>query len=275
VKLPAKRGVAAVPRPGPVRAAFRILSLILFSASTPAPALADDLSTWDWEMIWTRVLSRHVNGAGQIDFSALQQDHGDLDRVVAFIAAVDPNSQPNRFPEFRSCLSYYINAYNALAMYGVLQTGRPESLGGLTKFMFFYLRKFNVGGMSISLYDLENTIIRPMGDERVHFALNCMVVSCPRLPPAAFNADALDRQLDVAARAFIAETRNVTVDRTERKVWLSSIFKFYTEDFLAHAPSLIAYLDRYRAETIPLDFKILFLDYDWSVNDSHRKGTKG
>ena len=260
-----------------IRIAFNMLSLILSSGTTPVPtpALAQELSTRDWETIWTRVLARHVNDAGQIDFSALQQDRGDLDQVVAFIATVDPNSQPHRFPEPRSRLSYYINAYNALAMHGVLQAGRPESLGGLTKFMFFYLRKFDVGGKSISLYDLENRIIRPMGDERVHFALNCMVVSCPRLPRTAFSADALDRQLDRAARAFVAETRNVRVDPTERKVWLSSIFKFYTEDFLAHAPSLIVYLDHYRAEMIPLDFKILFLDYDWSVNDSQRQGTKG
>jgi hypothetical protein len=61
-------------------------------------------------------------------------------------------------------------------MYGVPQA-TPASLGGLTQFTFFYLRKFNVGGNAISLCD--NRIIRPIGDERVHFALNCMVVSCP------------------------------------------------------------------------------------------------
>jgi len=252
-----------------------LLTLIL--STTVAPALEDakGLSTRDWETMWTSVLSRHVSDAGQIDFSALEHDHGDLDRVVAFVGSVDPISQPHRFPELRSRMSYYINAYNALAMYGVLQVGRPSSLGGLTKFTFFYLRKFNVGGKSISLYDLENQIIRPLGDERVHFALNCMVVSCPRLPRAAFTADALDRQLDTAARTFIGETRNVVIEPAIREVGLSSIFKFYTEDFLAHAPNLVAYLNRYGQQKIPADFKVRFLDYDWSVNDRSRQGARG
>jgi hypothetical protein len=91
-------------------------------------------------------------------------------------------------------------------------------------------------------------------------------VSCPRLPRAAFSADALDRELDAAARSFIEEKRNVSVDPVRREVWLSAIFDFYTSDFLRRAPSLIAYVNRYRAEPIPVDFKVRFFDYDWTVN---------
>jgi hypothetical protein len=79
---------------------------------------------------------------------------------------------------------------------GCVQAGVPESLGGLTKLTFFYLRTFTIGGKSISLYTFENDVIRPLGEERVHFALNCMVVSCPRLPRVAFSAAELDGQLD-------------------------------------------------------------------------------
>jgi hypothetical protein len=189
--------------------------------------------------------------------------------VVAFIAAVDPASQADRFPDRQSHLAFYINAYNALAMYGVVKAGVPESLGGLTKFTFFYLRTFTIGGKSISLYKFENDVIPPLGEERVHFALNCMVVSCPRLPRVAFSAAKLDAQLDTAARAFIGETRNVYTDPGKREVWLSAIFDFYTEDFLAHAPSLIAYVNHYRADKIPADSEVRFLEYHWTVN--HRK----
>jgi hypothetical protein len=44
----------------------------------------------------------------------------------------------------------------------------------------FYLRTFTVGRKSISLYKFENDLIRPLGEERVHFALNCMVSSAAR-----------------------------------------------------------------------------------------------
>jgi hypothetical protein len=242
----------------------------LISVATPVPAgVAANLSIGEWEALWTKVLIRHVDDAGRIDFDALSHDHTDLDRVVAFIAAVDPASQADRFPDRQSHLAFYINAYNALAMYGVVKAGVPESLGGLTKFTFFYLRTFTIGGKSISLYKFENDVIRPLGEERVHFALNCMVVSCPRLPRVAFSAAKLDAQLDTAARAFIGETRNVYTDPGKREVWLSAIFDFYTEDFLAHAPSLIAYVNHYRADKIPADSEVRFLEYHWTVN--HRK----
>lgn len=258
------------------RFAWLIVSLFsLIAVGTPLSVGAqgaDALTNHEWEALWTRVLAQHVDDAGRIDFSALARNHAELDRVVAFVAAVDPVSQPQRFPDRSTRLAYYINAYNALAMSGVVERGVPASLGGLTKFTFFYLKKFAVGGRSISLYDFENDVIRPLGDARVHFALNCMVVGCPRLPRAAFSADVLERQLDSAARTFVSEKRNVVVDPSGREVRLSAIFDFYTRDFLDHAPTLIDYVNRYRAESIPVDFKVQFLDYDWTVNDRRRVG---
>ena len=248
--------------------ALGLLSLI----STRAPAFdtaTEASSIGEWEATWTKVLIRHVDDSGRVDFDSLRQNHADLNLVVAFVAAVDPISRPRQFPDKHSRLAFYINAYNALAMYRVVQAGVPESLGGLRKFTFFRPRTFAVGGKSISFYKLENDVIRPLGDERIHFALNRMVVSCPRLPRVAFSAATLDGQLDTAARTFIEDTRNVWIDHANREVWLSAIFDFYAADFLAHAPSLIAYVNRYRATQIPADFNVRFLEYHWTVN--HRK----
>src|SRR5262249_55391681 len=131
------------------------------------------------------------------------------------------------------------------------------------------LRTFLVGGKSISLHKFENDVIRPLSDERVHFALNCMVVSCPRLPRVAFSAAALDGQLDTAARTFIEDTRNVWIEHAKREVWLSPFFYSSAGFFPGHASTLIAYVNRYRAAQIPADFTVRFLEYHWTVN--HRK----
>jgi hypothetical protein len=253
--------------------AFGLLTLLVGVAfSAGGTSSAETMTIPEWEALWSSVLAKRVDDAGHVDFAALTQDHGDLDRVVAFIAAVDPVSQPQRFPDRGSRLAFYINAYNALAMHGIVESGVPVSLGGLTKFTFFYLKKFTVGGKSISLYELENDVLRSLGEARVHFALNCMVVSCPRLPRTAFNVDALERQLDAGAYMFAAEKRNVTVDPVKREVWLSAIFDFYTKDFLDHSPTLIDYVNRYRTQSIPPGFKVRFFDYDWTVNDRWRVG---
>lgn len=260
------------------RAAITFAFMALLLSAIPLASAApreQALMIPEWEALWSGVLTRYVDDAGRVDFAALARDHGDLDRVVAFVAAINPVSRPQLFPDRASRLAYSVNAHNALATDGIIESGIPMSLGGLAKFTFFYLRKFTVGGRSISLYDLENDVIRPLGDKRVHFALNCMVVSCPRLPRTAFTARALESRLDKAARTFVAEKRNVSVDPVRHEVWLSAIFDFYTTDVLAHAPTLIGYVNRYRTEPIPIDFRVRFFDYDWTVNDRGRVALKG
>ncbi len=257
-------------------AARRLLIAILMGFGMHAAAVIAQepagapLATEEWEAAWTRVLGRHVDDAGRVDFARVAADRADLDRVVSFIAAVDPISAPGRFPDRAAKLAYYIDAYNALAMYGVIDAGIPDRFGALGRFRFFYLRTFKMGGRSLSLYGLENDVIRPLGDPRIHFALNCMVVSCPRLPRAALTARNIDAELDTLAREFVAEARNVRAEPAERTVHLSAIFDFYTEDFLAQAPNLIAYVNRYRTQPIPETYSVRFLDYDWTINDRSR-----
>ena len=245
------------------------LTSMLLGPAVASPPATRSLEAWQAE--WTQVLQRHVDAKGRVDFSGLVGDHTGLEDVVKFVGEVDLDSTPALFPTAADRLAFYIDAYNALAMDGVLDAGVPERFGWLGRLRFFYLRKFVVGGRPISLYSLENDVIRPMGDPRVHFALNCMSVSCPRLPRTAFTTDGLDRQLDTAAREFMNEDRNVHVDREAHMVRLSAIFDFYTKDFLAKAPSLIAYVNYYRNAPIPSNYRVSFADYDWTINAQSRR----
>ena len=224
----------------------------------------------DPHQAWARVLARFVSEQGEVDFRALSRDRGDLDAFLAHVARISPRSAPQAFPDREAKLAYYINAYNALAMFNVIDSGFPQRLNGWRKIWFFAFKRFPVGGERMSLYALENDVIRPLGDERVHFALNCMVVSCPRLPRVAFTPEKLNRQLDDEARRFFAETRNLQVLPDLKLARVSSILEFYTGDFLAKSPSLIAYINRYAPVRIPENFAIELIDYDWTVNDQSR-----
>src|SRR5262249_57535386 len=141
-------------------AAYMALGLLsLISTRAPAFDTATGASSiGEWEACWKKVLIRHVDDSGRVDFDLLRQNHADLDLVVAFVAAVDPISRPRQFPDKHSRLAFYINAYNALAMCRVVRAGIPESLGGLKKFTFFHVMTFAVGGKSTSLYKLENYV---------------------------------------------------------------------------------------------------------------------
>jgi Protein of unknown function, DUF547 len=214
---------------------------------------------------WARVLAAHVDDRGRIDFAGVAKAPADLDVYVAWISAVDPETSPGSFPTPDSKKAYYLNAYNALAMYNVIESGVPESLGPI-KFRFFYRDRLVMGGKRISLYRLENSTVRPLGDPRIHFALNCMVRGCPRLPRVPFEASRLNEQLDGAAKLFFSEDRNVELDPAAKVVRFNEILRFYTKDFLAKSGSLIAYANLYREQKIPADWKVEFIKYDWTVN---------
>ncbi len=222
------------------------------------------------EARWGAVLSQYVNPAGQVDFDGLSQDRADLNAYVAYIAKVGPNNHPERFRTRQARLSYYINSYNALSMHAVIEDGIPRSLGGLKKVSFFALKQHRIGTEWTSLYGYENNVIRKQGDPRVHFALNCMSVGCPRLPREPFTADQVDEQLDRETARFLGEARNLNVDHKRRTVTLSEIFDFFPSDFRAQSGSLIGYVNRYVDDDIPAHYEVEFFDYDWTVNRQRR-----
>ncbi len=237
-----------------------------------AQAQAAQLTVEQATQHWALVLEEYVNDAGYVDFRRLATDPAELQTYVDWVAAVDPGNRSDLFPTRESVLAYYLNAYNALAMRQVLAQEVPNKLSLLKRRKFFRVAQVVVGGQTMNLEDFENDIIRKLGEPRVHWALNCMSESCPRLPRQPFMADHIEQQLQRETLKFLAEPRNVRIDHDRRRVHLTGIIKFFPEDFLAVAPSFIAYVNRYRAadEQIPDDYKVKFINYDWTVIQQRR-----
>ena len=245
--------------------------LLLLSGCTtlvPAPTgspVAQDAA----QAAWSRVLGRFVDDRGRVDFAALAADPADLDLMVRHVAETPPNSLP---PGPRRT-AYEINAYNALAMFNVVDLGIPATHAGLNKLRFFVLRRFEVGGRAMSLRAFENDVIRPearaRNDPRIHFALNCSALSCPYLPQRPFTAAALDAELEHETRDFFARPENFHIDDATHTVWLSELLDFYPEDFVpGAAPTLLAYANRYAPHPAPADYTVRFTPYDWTVANS-------
>jgi hypothetical protein len=251
--------------------AIALVTLVGAACTTTVPAPGIEVPVAPPVDAWARVLDRFVDDRSRVDFDGLVRDRVDLDRYVAWVYAVGPDNTPGLFPSPAHVLAYHLNAYNALAMYNVLEDGIPPTLAGLKKLDFFVLRRLRVGGAPLSLYAYENEVIRKLGDARVHFALNCMVVGCPRLPRTPFRAETLDADLEREARRFFSEPRNLQVDASQGVVRMSEIMSFYTEDFLATAPSLLAYVNRYRDVPIPAGYRVEFIPYDWTINRQPRR----
>lgn len=218
---------------------------------------------------WQKVLETFVDEKGRIDFHAIAKEPNDLSSFVSAIEAVSPSSSPELFPNRDAVLAYHMNAYNALAMWGVIERDIPKNFSSLFKrASFFKLRSVVIGGKKTNLYDYENKVIRPLDEPRTHFALNCMVKDCPRLLQKAYYADTLDADLQAVSQEFFSKEQHIRLDDDAKQVYLSGIMKFYTKDFTptGKKQDLIPYVNQFSAKKVPEDYKVKFIKYDWTVN---------
>ncbi|MBI5442139.1 MAG: DUF547 domain-containing protein [Deltaproteobacteria bacterium] len=256
-------------------------SLALALVDTPAMALtAPEARERFSHAEWTAVLEHFVDEEGRVDYEALARDRAGLDALLARLARQGPKSTPSLFPSRNDQLAYYLNAYNALVFRGVLSRGpEKESVwtGGLfSGYSFFVSTKVRLDGEIWSLKALEDDLIRrDFADPRVHAALNCASLGCPRLPREAFVPENLDAHLDAAMREFVEVGRNVATDPARKSVTLSKIFGWFEKDFLSFErangnpdPKIVDYVNRYRASKPKLDrsFRVRYFDYDKRIN---------
>ena len=223
---------------------------------------------------WDRVLKASVNAIGEVDYASLK-GHAGLAAYAASLRATSPDNHPELFPNKAEELAYWINAYNALTTLGVAKAYPTKSVRDLgVLFAFFRRKEYVLGGRTLSLQQLENDIIRKRYREpRIHFAIVCASLSCPKLSRDAYTAANLEGQLDFQARQYFAETRNLAVSAVGRTVYLAAILDWYKEDFGGTKQALLAYVRRYAppARLQEMDRltnpNLSFRDYDWSIND--------
>lgn len=250
--------------------------------ASPDPALADagDAKSASFSHEdFSAILGRFVDGRGMVDYLALKKDRKGLDGYLERLAKVGPQSRPDLFPTQSDALAYYLNAYNANTFKGVLAGGGDQkSVWGsmLAGYKFFVGTKYVIDGKKMSLKHLEDKLIREQfEDPRIHAALVCASISCPRLPQEAFTGEALEEQLDAVITEFANHTLHVRPDHDAKTVYLSKIYDWYKGDFVDYEkargerkPSVIGYINRYRAadDQIPTDYRISILPYDKGLN---------
>ena len=237
------------------------------------------------------VLKRHVRFP-HVDYAALKQDRTRLDRVVDEFDAPPARSESGWTREQR--MAFWINAYNAFTLQAIVDH-YPIQAGWLTRQPRNSIRqidgvwttlKWRAAGRFVTLDDIEHRILRPeFLDARIHFAVNCASVSCPPLAAEPYRARTLEAQLNAAARTYLASAEGLQM--RGRTIRVSSIFKWYGEDFIREYAGLA------RIEATPKERAILgavlkygpaaaadlagrgtaeigYLDYNWALNDTER-----
>ena len=215
--------------------------------------------------IFDQTLKEHVDD-GYVNYPGYRSDPG-FAYYIDQLNRVDPTTLPNE----KDRLAFWINAYNAFAIKGILDGYSPKTWTG--KYKYFVSRDYMVGGAKVNLYSVERDILIPKFREpRIHFAIVCASRSCPKLRSWAYIPDQLDTQLDDSARLFINDPSRNRFNRDQKVAYLSKIFDWFTEDFVSHSGSLTKYVAQFvndpeLADALKSDtYEVEFMEYDWNLN---------
>ena len=242
-----------------------VLTMIHGTAITVSASGNDDPNS-----LFDGVLGRYVSKDGLVDYKGLKKDK-DFMRYIEYLSTTDPDKLPSN----KHRLVFWINAYNAFVLKGVLEEYSIKSVldVGWLPHSFFKRKEFLTKQGKITLQEIENVKIREAFREpRIHFDINCASMSCPKLLTEAYRAEKLEQQLETQAISFINNKSRNYLDKENKVLYLSSIFKWYKEDFVNNNEKIEDYIARY-LNTEDAEFirnnkvTVKYLDYDWGLNE--------
>jgi hypothetical protein len=283
-----------------VRARFCVFVGLLAFLVAGAPAAASKKKVKDAEVkryaTYARVLSSYVDDKGMVQYKALKAGRADLDQFAGWMGSL-------KAEEFAGWsrgekVAFWINAYNALTLKLIIDH-YPIKADYFKSFTYpknsirqisgaWTGKTFPVMGKKLTLDHIEHKILRAEFKEpRIHMALVCAAMSCPRLYNEPFLGSMLDSQFIIQLKDFLGHSGKFRIDRTKREVHLSKIFKWFSEDFVGvygvgesrlpgkdkEERAVINYImshvsDADRAFLAKSkEYDIEYLKYDWSLNE--------
>jgi hypothetical protein len=211
------------------------------------------------------LLSGTVSG-GRVDYAAVRARQAELDAYLTAVATASGTQS----------LGFYINAYNALVLDALLDSGAtlPAKVTDLAG--FFDKKYYKVGGKEMTLNDLETMVRNTYRDPRIHFALNCGAKSCPPLRSSTWPEDqaALDKALSDATIAFLNGS-GVKIDDTRKEIQVTKLMDWYGKDFTDNAGTVQAFCAKYVTDAtkagqlkagVAANYTVTFQSYNWAPN---------
>ena len=219
-----------------------------------------------------------------VDYAALVGRREALDAYIGTLERVSLAAIEGATREEQ--LAFWINAYNACMLRLVAEHYPIQKAGGIFTGLrnaiagrpansvwqiedVFTVAHCRIAGALRSQDDIEHSIIRPMGEPRIHFAVNCAARSCPVLWPDAYEAATLEAQLERAVSKLVSTPEHFSVE--PGVVRMNKVLDWFKEDFggIEGLRTFFApYLDAADAEVISThDTRIEFFEYDWTLND--------
>lgn len=220
----------------------------------------------------TEVLQSRVSD-GRVDYAGLKRSPAKLNAYLESLAEV-PKAEYDEWTRDQR-MAFLINLYNAATLDLIVDHYPVESIKDIGGFFGspWGQEVVSLWGDKTTLDHVEHGLLRPEFEEaRIHFAVNCASIGCPDLRREAYQADKLDAQLEQQTRAFLRDRSRNRYEAAEDTLYLSPIFKWYSEDFVEASGSVADFVGPYmkaagRQAVERGDPSIRYTSYDWDLNE--------
>ncbi len=224
--------------------------LTLFALTNLSFAKEPDYSQYD------KALSAHVRN-GSVNYTALAKDKN-FKTFMSKLHKFDRSQLKGKNEK----KAFYINLYNALTLELIVKNMPLESIKDISR---PWAKKVYInGGDKISLDHIEHKILRPLGDYRIHFAINCASIGCPDIRKESYRGTKLNKQLAEQMKIFLANKSKGVNVKTDGTAVVSKIFSWFKKDFGGSAGVLRILKQRHVQGSKIKNLK--YKKYNWSLN---------
>ncbi|MGG8495351.1 DUF547 domain-containing protein [Tenacibaculum sp. TC6] len=213
--------------------------------------------------VFDALLKTYVDKDGNMDYVGLRKNRALLDIYLKHLEKTIPGKKwsPNKSKAF------WINAYNAYTIKLILDSYPLKQITDIKRKgrNAWKIPFATIGKEIYSLDYIEHQILRRWhNDPRIHVGINAASKSGPKPVNFAFTEKNVDSKLEELMKDFINDPskNKVSLDKIE----ISMIFEWYQEDFTIKN-TLIDYINRYSTIKANDNAEIVYLDYDWSLNE--------
>jgi len=234
----------------------KLLVIFFIAVLSGIPSYGDNLNSFFGE---ADVFFKTYVKDGKVNYKSIKTNFHEIERLYLIVKEVDLTGLTEN-----EVKAFYINAYNLCVIYQVSKYYPLKS--AMDQSGFFDKVKHSVAGEEMTLNYLEiKYLLMKYRDPRIHFALACAAVSCPKLASFAYMPESLDSEL--RRRTELALNDGLFIRVGNGIVEISKIFEWYKDDFTSGSSTVLQFINSYRKTKIAATSKVTYYEYDWSLNE--------
>ncbi len=250
--------------------------LLLFVVTFSFPVSGEDFLAPELAF----VLKDSVDKDGCIDFDKLKKDEDYLD--IFFAKTNGMKERDIRILGRGGRIAFWVNYYHAAVLKLIIMN---KGMGRLDKFIYGPgERIFPYKGVNLSIKDvMAICIIGYISDPRVHFIVSNASYSAPKMKNGLYLESEIMADMENGVFEFLNNSDNFRVDKENKKLFLSEIFKWHMREFRGDEDELymisdkftlserrmIFFLMKYKPEYEEFlsrgDYEIEYVPYNWKI----------